>query len=348
VLRVVAHPYFHGRWPAFDIYFRKMPGMATSYGVAKMLEHIQRAVTTTTNQSIDSVTLSNSLKLVTQSPSVKDKRFNPFHPFYVENLDDIKELNVSKQIQPDIALNNMLVAIGERVIGISDPMLGRETRMGGHPSPATNTLVQLQEGSKLFDMTLRDIRLSLSAVGEFIFSMYQQFELGGEEGGGKLAEMIGEDDAAVVREALITPENFRFDVMSLSEMVNPEAERNNAVLVDQLTSNYYAFVLRILPLVEGQGGPTVAAAAEKAVEAKGKSLMKALEAMEVDDPEELIFRLQEARREFTSNFGPGQLGQGAPSGAPGPVQGGAVAPAANGAGGAGAEVAPGLGSGFEL
>lgn len=340
VLRVVAHPYFHGRWPFYDIYFRKMAGQGVSHGIAKMLEHIQRAVSTMTNQSIDSVTLGNSLKLATSSPTVRDKRFQPFHPFYVENLDDIKELNLQKQVFPDIAIIQMLNAVGERKTGIADPMLGREVSMGGHPSPATNTLVQLQEASKLFDMTLREIRLQLSAVGEFIFSLYQQFE--SDEDDGRLAAALGAEDAAVVREILVSPENFIFDIHSLSETVNPEAERNNAVLVDQLTTNYYAFALRVIPLMEQNPESITAQAAQKALEAKAKSLIQALEAMNVDDPEEFIFRLQES-----SNAQIGgveqlaqQFGQGAPGQLEGSVQQSQVGGVQRGANGAAGGLAP--------
>jgi hypothetical protein len=336
VLRVVAHPYFHGRWPFFDIYFRKMAGQSVSYGIAKLTEHMQRAVSTMTNQSIDAVTLANSMKLATQNPQVRDRRFQPFHPFYVENLDDIKELNVSKQIFPDIALINMLTAVSERTTGIADPMLGREVSMGGHPSPATNTLVQLQEANKLFDMTLREIRLQLSAAGEFIFSLYQQFESDVDEG--SLAAALGPEDAEVVRGMLVSPENFVFDVHSLSETVNPEAERNNAVLVDQLTTNYYAFALKVLPMIEQAPGTLVAEAAQKAMEAKAKSLIQALEAMNVDDPEEFVFRMQENRNGNIGDIQQLLAGGGAgPAGGPaGPVQQPAVGgPAAGANGGAG-------------
>src|SRR3990172_1336 len=150
VFRVSPSPYlaFPG-WAFFDLYFRKRSGRPSSPGVARILDHIQRGMTTMVNQAIDAVTLANAMPFGTTDPKWKDKRLQPGQGVYVDRAEGIFALNISKNILPDIAIVNLLQVMGDRVSGVNDPLLGRETRMGGHPSPATNVLTQLQQTPEL-------------------------------------------------------------------------------------------------------------------------------------------------------------------------------------------------------
>jgi hypothetical protein len=345
VVRVVAHPYFFGRWPFFDVYFRKVPGQAYSFGTAKLLEHIQRGITSMTNQAIDSVTIANSLKMFTQNPRLTNAEWTPNRPMFVENLNDVLIPNVQKGSVPDIQLVNLLNAVGERVTGISDPLLGRETRMGGHPSPATSTLVQLGESAKLFDFTQREIRLQLNKVGQFLLSLYQQFPT-------RMEEVIGQEDAARVQEILLTDRTLRLDVHALSEGTNPEAERQNAVLVDQVVTNYYAFVTRLLPLLDQPNAPpTLKAGITSAIESKTKSVIQLLETLQIDDPDEFVMKLGEnqgGQADQLQQFMAGILGGGQAGAGQGAVSGAANGGVPGGGDGAAAALAGALGSGFQL
>jgi hypothetical protein len=239
--------------------------------------------------------MANSVKIATQNPRLKNQSFKPFEFLYVDNLNDLLPLNLSQQVTPDIALVNMMIAIGERVTGIADPNLGRETRLGGHPSPATNTLVQLQEGAKVLNTTLRLVRKQLSTAGEWIAALYQQHGLEDE---GRLAQRLGQADAERLRQIAVAPENVQFDLHALSESVNPDAERNSAVMISQLNSNYYGFVLRMLAIIENpqaQATPGMKEAAMKAIESQTKTHVRILEASDVDEADQFIYQLQQSR-----------------------------------------------------
>ena len=324
VLRTMAHPYYFWRWPYLDIYFRKMAGRGGSQGVAKILEHNQRAVTTMVNQSIDAVTLANSLKFATSDPQLKNYQFKPNQPIFVDNISNLTPLNVGAQVIPDIQLINLLVATGERVIGISDPNLGRETRMGGHPSPATNTLVQLSEGAKTLNAAMQHIRQQLSTAGEWILNLYQQYDLDDDSA---LAERLGPEDAERVRDIITSPDTFHFDLHAVGEGFSQDQERQANMANMQMTANYYGFVLRMLSLIENPAiTPGTKEGAIQAIENYTKSYKRFLEASDIDDAEKFAFNMRNSRYDDLAaiqQYGDRLAAQQQAAGAPGAAGAGA-------------------------
>jgi len=312
VLRVVAHPYLFPHWPFYEVYFRKRSGRGSSPGLAKMLDHVQRGVTTIVNQAVDAVTFANSVTLVTSDPRFNSWKFNPGRPIFVRNPQDVVFPNVNKQVVPDVTIANMLTAIGERVSGINDPSLGRETRMGGHPSSATSTLAMLQEGNKLFDLTLRGVRRQLARMGEDMASLIQQFETDED---GWLETIYGEDDAEGIKKLNIPPDiplsgNVQFDLYALSEFTNPDTEIQRAIMVDQLTGNYYAFLQQAMMILESQDPripPGAKVVMAKAVEAKTRTMKRILESNDINDVERYLMESKDGRTADAASLS--QMGQ---------------------------------------
>lgn len=338
VYRTVAHPYFFWRWPFLDIYFRRNGGRGGTRGIAKSLENMQRAMTTSLNQAIDSDTLSNSIPFFTTNPRMKNLRITPHHPIFTESLGDIQEAKLTSRPVSSITIIQTLQAMSERLSGMADINFGRETRLGGHPAPATNTLAQLEEGSKVLNASLKLVHQQLSTAGEWAFTMYQQFGLGSQDA---LARKLGAADAERLAQLPITPDTISFGLHAMSKASNQDQERNNAILVTQVTANYYSFVLRMLGLVENpQTTPTIREGAMKAIDAFTRTYSRFLQASEIDDAENFTLALQEARAGDAAqiaqfrDFATAQLAGrgGPPQGAAGPVPNGGV-----GFGGSGAE-----------
>lgn len=312
VVRVVAHPYLFSHFPFYDAYFRKRTGRGSGAGLPKMMDHVQRGITTITNQAIDAVTFANSINFVTTDPRFNSWKFSPGRPIQVRNPNDVTFPNVQKQVVPDVTIINMLGAIGERISGISDPGLGRETRMGGHPSPATSTLAMLQEANKLFDLTLRGLRRQLSRLGEDMASIIQQFETDEQ---GYLETLYGEADAGGVKKLLLPPDlpvsgSVQFDLYALSEFTNPDTEIQRAVMVDQVTRNYYAFLqqsMMILETPDPRITPGARAVVAKSVEASTRTMRRILEANDITDLERYLMETRNGRVADAADVS--QLGQ---------------------------------------
>ena len=338
ILKVRAHPYYFWRWPFLDLYFQKLPGRGASKGLAKMLEHMQRAATTLVNQSIDRRTLENSIPFITNSPSLRNYRFSPMSPIYADDAnlrESVMPLNLVTQPVSDISLMNFVTSVSERVTGVSDVNLGRETRLGGHPAPATNTLVQLQEGAKVMATRLQLARQQLGTAAEWLLGMYQQFDLGDR---GRLAARLGPADAARLEQLVVSPEVIHFDAYAISNTVNPDNDRSNAIALMQASANYYGFVLRMLSLVENPQlkaqQPMVVDASAKAIASYTESYKRVLSASEVDEIDKFIIQLREAKGqdaeavgrfgEYANDLLQQQLagGAAAPPGIPGTPGGG--------------------------
>lgn len=305
VLKVTPMPYMTPDWPGVDMYFRRRSGRGSSPGLASMLEHIQRGVTTMVNQSVDACTRANSMWAKTSNPELQHYTFSPDRVIYSPNIGDFELLAPPKQILPDVTLVNLLTGVGERISGVNDPTLGKETRYGGHPSPATTTMALLQESNKLFAMGLMEIRRQLSNLGVVVATLYQQYGL--DEG--KVVRALGPGDAKKVMEWTFPQSmplfgNLELDLHAVSQTMNPDAERQKAIVLDQLTSNYYAAVLQLMGVAEHpQSTPSQRLAAIKAIDAKTASYQRFLEASEIDDVERFMLISREARENDSRALG---------------------------------------------
>lgn len=300
VLRAMAKPYYTRSWPFYECQFRSSARGPNSGGVARRLEQLQRGVTTMANQAMDAVTMANSVTMLTTDRRFQTQRFTPGRPIFVDQLDTVREVVLPKQITPDIALVNMMMAMAERITGINDPSLGRELRYGGHPSPATSTALMLQESKEMFRASIRHIRLQYGRMAEDILTLYQQYESGTS---GKIERALGAEDGASAKEWLVPQGpiagNIEFDLMAVTENLNPEAEREKAIFTLQATASYYGQVMQALQVAAHPNSPPpVKAAATKSIEALTAGFEKVLTAAQVDDVKQFVLQLKE------TNFGP--------------------------------------------
>jgi hypothetical protein len=322
VLHARYNPYLLPEWPFYETRYRNND----SRGLAKILEHYQRGLSTLVNQSIDAVTMGNSVKFITRDQTLRTQPFVPNQPLFTSDIEGIRELTGQKQVFPEMALSNLLQAGAERVSGQGDPNFGRETRMGGHPQPATNFLGQQANSQILNTLPMKSLRMAVGKMGEHRSIMYQQFE---KNRGGWLVEVFDLDDAVQIAEVLesklVVTGNIRFDVHALSEMHNPDAERQKTVLIDQVFTNYVTQVAKMLEVIENpqaQQMPMLRDHLTRAISAKGETLTRFLEASDVDNIEDYIFQLKEAQggdinnlRQLASQVGTAAPGGGGPEGA---------------------------------
>jgi hypothetical protein len=299
IVRGIAEPYFFPSKPFFDIYYKKRTGRGHSVGVVKKLEHMQSAITTQLNQSIDAMTRANSVWAKTKDRQHLDKPIDPRHPIF-DPTNSFEPFLLPANTIDNQRNIQMVQVIAERLTGIADPALGRESRQGGHPSPATSTLALMAQ-SDIMTYSMRElIRGQMGRLGESIASLYQQFETNDD---GKLARVLGDRDARDVSQYYFPTDpivgNIHFDVVAMNEATNPDAEMQRAILVEQMNTNYWAKVLKVLPALESpQVGPMVKKAILASIEAGTRAHVRFLEASNVDDIERLTL---EARRAAESD-----------------------------------------------
>lgn len=361
ILRAIAKPYITARWPFYDISYRREGRRAHHGGLAKILEHPQRAVTTMLNQSIDTVTLANSVLGITTDPKLMQDRWAPNKMLLASSTNDFAPISLNKLIQPDIALIHLVMGLAERVSGINDPNLGKEVRLGGHPSPATSTLTLLNESRELLRTSQKADRLQYGRIAEDVLTLYQQFASTED---GKLDRVLGDMDAKMAEKVIFPTDrpitgNIQFDLRAVSDTLNPEEERNRALFVQQVTADYYSRVLQGLQVaLNAQQAASQSPIAQKivegalrSVEAFTESYSRVLENSQIDEIERFVFDIKGAQgaqqqatalRESGDQIGEllrevagGQAGPFIPTGASGlPLRSGGGTPASrtNGSG----------------
>jgi hypothetical protein len=339
IIRLIAEPYFFPYKPFFDVFYRKRSGRGHSAGIAKKLEHMQRSMTTSLNQAHDARTRANAIWGKTKRKEYLNKPLDPSSLIYDPDMNSFEAFNLPTATFDDMRLMTAVQVIAERQTGMSDPALGRETRQGGHPSPATSTLAMLEQSEMMQGTTRELIRAQYSRIGEAIASLYQQFETNED---GKLQRVLGQADAGRVETFLFPTDpisgTLAFDVAAMAGSNTPDAEMKRAILVSQMNQNYWLTLIQGLTIMENPQTPPMAKKAiMEGIRAGTKSHMRFLEAGDVDDLERYVFSLAAGNNASTGdlrtasnraqeiaggNLGPGQPGVGGPAGlAPGGAPG---------------------------
>jgi len=340
VLRLTAEPYHIPGKPFYAAHFRKRSGRSTAHGLAKHLVQPQAIQTTLFNQTIDAQTRANAIWAKTRNRKHIQEPIDVSKPIFVSDMNEFMEMKLNPSVQPNLALMTAANVIGERLTGMADPAMGRETRSGGHPSPATSTLALMEQANLLGASTEVLIQHEVARMGQGLAILYQQFDTNED---GYLQRVFGEGDATDIEQYLFPtepiPGNYMFDVVAFSNSFNPDVQMRRAIQVGQVHTNYWAFVLQGVQVLENpQVGPMLKQAWLKAIEGGTKTYERFLEASDIDDMERFVAELNQLGvqsaagiREFA---GQARELASAEGGVPGPAMAGAPGNVPGGAGGA--------------
>jgi hypothetical protein len=350
VLRVLPNPYLMADGnPFFDSYYQRQVGYARGIGLAKILEGPQRAQSTVINQAIDGRTLQNAIPFKTTDPKFKERPITPGQGAYVTNMTDIEPFAIPSGSPFDLGLANMMQVWAERSGGTNDPVLGRESRSGGHPSPATNYMGQLEQSAKMGSVSTFIMDEQLAAAGLYTLALYQQFDT---DEGGRLQRVFGAADAGVIREWLFPTDmslvgNLQLSLTATSDQ-NPQQAMQKAMMVAQFTQQYFGNILKLIQVLSMPQVPDpVKKAAIQCVKVLGDVQQDFLEVSGYDEAREAVLRLDQgdmnaiaqlsaiAQQAGQQQLGPGDggPGPGGPGPPPSPAQrggNGAVPPSAGG------------------
>jgi hypothetical protein len=346
VLRLVGSPYLLPYKPFVDFRFR------AGRGVAKRMEMIQRIETSVVNQELDAGTRRNAFWGMTRNATLQRQPMDPSRLMLVSAMDEVAPFAMPNYTASNLNLMVAMNTMAERWMGHSDPLLGRDTRSGGHPAPATSTLALLDQVGVMSSGTDVVIQEELSRLGQCIAMLDQQFEDNQE---GRLERILGKADAAKVSEYLFPddplPGNYSFSVAAMSRNQNPDTLMRQTLMVAQAYQNYGALAAQGIMIIANPQAPAeVKAVWTRLLDGYGQLLERFLDAANVDDTERFLIQLGELGIDAKNALGqfrqqaaaaasggagaPGAAGPAGAAGGPGggPVPGG-MGGAANGAGG---------------
>ena len=344
-LKIDYFAYDHCRWPFME--FRYMPRERFFYGIGvpQMLHYLQSGIDTMVNQLIDGSTLSNVPFFKAKRGSLpRNIKFRPGFIFHTDEPDRDLIVERAGQPYPDLFLNaRALQDWGEKRVGISDYLMGRESPAVGTKATATSTLALLQESSRRFDLVLRDVRHASTELGYQILELYQQYTKQ------PMNYMFNRNEVSDVLEEYARTgqwkpqaqsinltgddlrDRFSIELSASRSSLNREMEKQNYLALFQLSMGYYK---QMLELAAQLGNPQIPQEYREAItrvaDASKELARRVYDSFDVRDPSALIPEIGEFINEFNrsaaqfagpaGNMGPNQT---PPPGPPGQPQQGA-------------------------
>jgi len=250
LIRIIHYPYNHGKRPFIKNDFMKRTGRIYSKGICEMSEHIQDAINTVFNQTIDNATVANVKCFKGRKTAKRDiGKVYPGKVFWLDDPTDLQEFLLGEIHQSSFLIHNLLRDYHERRTKVTDYTLGRESSLIKSRATATGTLALLGESGRHFDLILNNTRESMVELAYQIIELYAQyrpdkiFEVTGEKG---VIEEIGLPTMGNVRD------EYEFYCAATSLAVNKEIEKQtNLVLIQQL-SVVFRQILQLFMMISSQ------------------------------------------------------------------------------------------------
>lgn len=247
-LRWIHAPYNHGKRPIIDNHYIKRVNRVNGKGICEISEHIQNAVNTVFNQTIDNATIANIKCFKGRKTARKDiGKIYPGKVFWLDDPTDLEEFMLGEVHQSSFLIHNLLRDYHERRTKVTDYTLGRESTSMGSRATATGTLALLQESGRHFDLIINNSRNAMVELAYQIVELYLQYRPE------KIFETTGDKD---VIEQITLPTNinnlreeYEFYCTATSLTVNKEIEKQTNLLLLQQLGGIFQQMLNMLMLI---------------------------------------------------------------------------------------------------
>lgn len=340
VVRVDYNPFINQEYPYSAARFMRQEGRFHGIGICEMLEHYQDEVTAQHNQRIDAATISNAplYKALIGSNIRQDEPLYPGRILFLNNINDFEAVaNEAQRYTTTSELENQSLGYAKQRTGVNDFVSGGAAPEIGYAAAATNML-QSANATKRIDQSLREFRAALAESGTRIAEMYQQFNQGG-----KLFEVFGERDGAVLQQFLLFPMiQLRYavgiDVTATTAALSKEQEiRTNTIVMQMLTTFWQQLIQSLMLLSNPMMPPMIKNALVLAIKGGSTMMRRILDDYGEQDTNELVPELQEilnGQQQQLNSFANPLGGGTVPAGLPVPAAGmGALPPGPGGFGG---------------
>lgn len=333
LVRPTLNPFIHGWRPFVSNQCFPRPHRVLGIGYGQKLERLQEGISTAANQAIDNASLANArcLKAKRNSGIKPGVKIYPGKVFTLADMGDLETFQLGDIYPSSAMIINFLRDFSERDTGVSDYSLGKESQVVGSAATATSTLALIQEGSKMFDFLLTNLRQTLNEVAYQVYSLYAQFKPSG------LVFSLEGDDAKLVEETWKAPEGdvrkgLQFDLTASSAYVNAALERESWVQLFSLLQGYYSKIFEATQVIfEPQAPPQLKVLAGKMAASGQLVMQRILEKWNILDSDRLLIPTEDLISimgsqnipQMPPNMTPemmGQFARGKEPGAPPPLR----------------------------
>jgi hypothetical protein len=276
-------PYRHG-------VFIPVEGRFYGLGIGKQNEQFQEEMTTIHRQRLDNATLAN-MRMIKVRRGLGYSADEPIFPgkmWFVNDHRDVEPIQMSEVYPSSYANEESILRHSERRTGVNEVLLGQPH--SGTPGTATDMMTRLAEGTKKYDMVLRNVRRWWGLIGSDVLSGFQQFGTQNrhfflfEEKGEKVERILRMPQELVVHGAAI-------ELTVTDSTTNRQVEQQQWMGLFRLVTEYYRSVIELSQIL--QNPQITARLAERALSASDFAAKRLFESFNIVDYEPLLLLEEE-------------------------------------------------------
>lgn len=274
------------------------------YGFAEMLAPFQEEISQIHNQRRDNQTIANTKawRVAPDSKLLQGYKIYPSAMLPAEE-GEIEPLSMGEISPMSIDEEKLSLDLAERRSGVSPPMqgmgAGANTKRGVYS--AMGTLSLLQEGNTRTDMNVGDMRYAHTKLGRLLATMYGSF------GTGDRAELFGAKgqllDSALQQ---FVSRKLGLPVSSSTASVNREVEKQNDLMLTNITKQHYQTITQMMQSIGNQMLPDeIKKYLSESMEAANAMMRMVMRHFGYDEVDRLIPDVPKAPQAVAGGLSPG-------------------------------------------
>lgn len=259
-------------------------------GIAHQVAIFQKEVTTIHRQRLDGNAIANMKMFKVRKTAIgnikDDEPIFPGKKWFVDEMDDIQELNIGSVAPASYNDENQIVVYTQQRTGINELTMGMP--QSGTPGTASDSIARVQESTRKFDYTYnnqkdwlnRVVRRAAKSIIEHssrdVTSDFQYIPKGSE-----VESFLNLGDAL--------DNQLLFDIMLAGSKNNKVLDRNTFTQLAGMQTQYWTQVMSLAG--QKQDPMLVQAVIDQALAAANKINKEILIAYDIPNPEELLFKI---------------------------------------------------------
>lgn len=299
VLKLTYNPYDHRPFAAMR--YQRRAHLFYGMGVPEMIRPFQEEATHIHQNRVLNMILANARIWKAKTGAVPENLH--LWPNRVIELDDPTSLQPEQM--GDIYASSaqaeaITISLAERRVGVNEMSLPRPSQVLGSRTPGITALSLLQQVNRRFTPAFDGMRLGTAeAVRQCMYRYQERLLAGDTQAEDHIRDVLGvEAGDRVIR--LLKSRDFDEAVMiemtASSASVNRDADRQNAMLLVNILTQYYGGVLQMATIAANpQAPPQVRDVATRIAQAAGEVIERVIRTFDqVRDPETFIVQMEEA------------------------------------------------------
>ena len=271
-------------------------------GAAKMLKPFQESFTEMHNARVLNVLMANYRMWLNRIGSGIDEQILEAYPNRVINVNDMeafKELPMSTVHTPAAALvESSIMQMAERRVGTGELSNPRPSNLLSSRTPGITAMTAMQTVNRRFTAAFDQMRHMGAGAVKQCFLRYRERILSDDEGqrgpaAQNIMKILGKERGRELVAALAADDfhdNVLIEFTASSAQVNQQAERQDALQLVNILSQYYSNVLQMMTIASAPETPDpVKEVARKIATAGGEAIERTIRAFDsVRDPQAFI------------------------------------------------------------